>query len=88
MPNHGYSLLILMALAIASAPLAGQGKGRENLPSTDLLVYLGQLVEVDDELIGPEFFDIDEENVQVEQADEVPVIRADKSPDRGGNTHD
>lgn len=78
---------MVMALVIASAPLAGQDEGEDIHPSTDLLEYLGQLVDMDDELIGPEFFD-DEENVQIEAAEEEPATSADKTPDRGGNTHD
>ena len=77
-----------MMLCIAPPPLAGQDEGSETLPSTELLEYLGQLVELDDELIGPELFNIDEEMEQGEETDEDPATSEEKTPDKRQSSHD
>ena len=83
MPSHNYKLLILMMLYIVTPSLPGQDNGSEQLPSPELLEYLGQLFELDDELIGPELFNIDEEIEQSEETDEDPATSEDKTPDKG-----
>ena len=88
MPGNSCSVLILTMLCIAPPLLASQDEGSETLPSTELLEYLGQLVELDDELIGPELFNIDEENEQSEETDEDAATRKEKTPDKKEDSHD
>lgn len=88
MPDSRYSLLVLMTLCMASPLMASQDGESETLPSTELLVYLGQLVELDDELIGPELFNIDEEMEQGEETDEDPATSEEKTSEKKGGSHD
>ena len=88
MPDNRYSLLVLMMLCMTPPLLASQDDGIESLPSTELLEYLGQLVELDDELIGPELFNIDEEMEQGEETDEDPATSEEKTPEKKGGSHD
>lgn len=88
MSGNNYSFLVLMMLCIIPPLFASQGDGSETLPSTKLLEYLGQLVELDDELIGPELFNIDEELEQSEETDEEPATSEEKTPENKEGSHD
>ena len=88
MPDNRYSLLVAMMLCMAPPLLASQDDGNETLPSTELLEYLGQLVELDDELIGPKLFNIDEQTEQGEETDEAPATSEEKIPEEKGDSHD
>ena len=85
MQSQGYKLLILTMLCVVSPTLASQVDVSEPLPSSELLEYLGQLIELDDELIGPELFNTDEETEQSEETDENPATSDDETPDERGN---
>ena len=88
MQGYSYKLMILMITCIISPLLASQDEVSETLPSTELLEYLGQLVELDDEWLGPELFNIDEEMEQSEETDEDPAVSEEKNPDKREGSHD
>jgi hypothetical protein len=81
-------VVMVVALIVASTALAEQDEEAEVMPSAELLEYLGQLVEMEDELIGPEYFDIDDEDVQADKADEDLATGADKTPNEGRDFHE
>lgn len=88
MQGFGCKPLILIMICVISPLLANQDEVSEALPSAELLEYLGQLVELDEELIGPELFNAEKETEQSEETDENPATNEDKTPDEGENKHD
>lgn len=88
MPGVGCKLLMSMTLCVMTPLLADQDEVSETQPSAEFLEYLGQLVELDDELIGPELFDVDEETQQVEKAGDRTTGSEDEVPKQGEIIHD
>jgi len=88
MLNSASSLLALMTILVITSAWAEPAIRKDVQPSTDLLEFLGQMIEIEDELIGPEIFNDDEDNIQANAPDEVPAATQDKTPDKGDLKND
>lgn len=88
MQDCRYKLFFLMTLFVMTPVLANQDDEiSETLPSLELLEYLGQLVELDEELIGPELFDVDEETQRVEEPGDTATPTEAEAPQQGEVRH-
>ena len=79
------SLLLTMLMITPAIPAEPMDRGDDE-PSIALLEYLGLLEQMEDELIGPELFDVEgtDDDDNPETVDDDSTINTDETPTKGG----
>ena len=77
-----------MAWLLASPLSTGADAPAAIQPSMELLEYMGLLVELEGELIGPDIFDDEANGTEQEGTNSGEAIEMNEVPDKGKSSHD